>query len=68
MNPKLSPPTIHGEVVEREIKPVQASALSQHLWSEVCVWATYYWQQVAKHPQISDEFRAIAEQYGHMMG
>ncbi|HNI63533.1 MAG TPA: type II toxin-antitoxin system HipA family toxin YjjJ [Agitococcus sp.] len=67
MLPMRFAPTIHGEVVEREIKPVQASALSQHVWSEVCVWATYYWQQVAKHPQISDEFRAIAEQYGRMM-
>ncbi|MFO1391347.1 MAG: HipA domain-containing protein, partial [Agitococcus sp.] len=63
MLPMRFAPTIHGEVVEREIKVAQATPLTQDIWAEVSGWAKYYWQQVAKHEDISAEFKKIAEQY-----
>ena len=68
MLPMRFAPTIHGEVVEREIKIPPATVLTQDVWSEVCSWAKYYWQQVAVDERISTEFKAIAEQYSRMMG
>lgn len=67
MLPMRFAPTIHGEVVERDIKILPPTVLTQNIWSEVCRWASYYWQQVANHSQISSEFRAIAEQYSRMI-
>ena len=67
MLPMRFAPTIHGEVVEREIKIPPATVLTQDVWSEVCSWARYYWQQVAVDERISAEFKAIAEQYSRMM-
>ena len=63
MLPMRFVPTTHGEVVERDIKIAQATHLTQDVWLQVSEWARFYWQQVANHPQISVEFRKIAEKY-----
>lgn len=61
MLPMRFAPTIHGEVVEREVKVTQATALTQEVWAEVGKWAKYYWQQVVNDERISAEFRTIAQ-------
>ncbi len=63
MLPMRFAPNTHGEVVERDIKPTQATPLTQDVWPEVSAWAQYYWQQVANDGRVSTEFKAIAKAY-----
>lgn len=63
MLPMRFAPNTHGEVVEREIRLSQATALTQAVWPMANEWATYYWSTVSVDARISDEFKGIAKAY-----
>lgn len=45
----------------RRFQPPAPMADELAAWDAVGGWAELYWQQVADHPDISDDFRQIAE-------
>jgi len=63
MLPICFAPTTHGEVVEREIKIAQPTALTRSIWAAVIEWAKVYWRKGGEYTRISAPFWAIAQQY-----
>ena len=63
MLPMRFAPNTHGEVVERDIKPTQATLLTQDIWPIVSAWAKYYWLSVSVDVRVSDDFKSIAKAY-----
>ena len=67
MLPMRFAPTIHGEVVARELKLAMPTALTQTLWAEVNAWAIEYWARVSADQRISHDFRMMARQYAQSL-
>lgn len=61
MLPMLYRPASSGELPVRRFQPPAPMADELAAWDAVGGWAELYWQQVADHPDISDDFRQIAE-------
>lgn len=61
MLPMLYRPAGSGELPVRRFQPPAPMADELAAWDAVGGWAELYWQQVADHPDISDDFRQIAE-------
>lgn len=60
MLPMLYRPASSGELLLRRFQPPVPKADDLAAWNAVAGWAELYWQQVADHPDISDDFRQIA--------
>jgi len=60
MLPMMYRPASSGELVARRFQPSAPLTDDLAAWNAVAGWAELYWQQVADHPDISDDFREIA--------
>lgn len=61
MLPMRFRPSSTGEVTAREFKPSLPKPEDQTAWLEMYSHARTYWQRIAEHPPISDDFKAIAQ-------
>ena len=61
MLPMLYRPATGGSVVARAFDPPPPRPAALPCWSEAAAVASRYWQQVAAHPGISDDFRRLAD-------
>lgn len=61
MLPMRFRPSSTGEVTEREFKPSLPRPEDQTAWLEMYSHARTYWQRIAEHPRISEDFKAIAQ-------
>ncbi len=60
MLPMRFRPSSTGEVTPREFKPTLPKPEDQAAWLEIYPHALSYWQHIAKHSPISEDFKAIA--------
>ncbi|MEW9571618.1 type II toxin-antitoxin system HipA family toxin YjjJ [Rhodanobacter sp. Si-c] len=60
MLPMLYRPAANGAVVPRVFEPPPPTPASLPHWRQGAAWAGLYWQRVAQHPAISDDFRRVA--------
>lgn len=61
MLPMLYRPAANGGLVPRDYQPPPPLPAAQAHWQQAAAWAVTYWQRVAQHPQISVDFRRIAD-------
>lgn len=61
MLPMLYRPGSSGALVSREYRPPVPTPADMRFWQQAAAWADEYWQRIAAHPEISDDFRQIAE-------
>lgn len=61
MLPMLYRPASNGAVVPRTFEPPPPLPATLSSWRQAAAWAENYWQRVAHHQAISDDFRRIAE-------
>lgn len=61
MLPMLYRPAANGAVVARTFEPPPPTPAALPYWRQAARWAALYWQRAAQHPDISDDFRGIAE-------
>lgn len=61
MLPMLYRPASNGAVVPRSFEPPPPLPATLSSWRQAAAWAESYWQRVAHHQAISDDFRRIAE-------
>ena len=60
MLPMRFRPSGTGEVVEREFKPTLPKPEDQNAWLEMHPHALAFWQRVAEHTKISNDFKVVA--------
>ena len=60
MLPMLYRPTTSGSLMPRSYQPPPPSPATLPTWQSAAAWADDFWQRVAKHPQLSADFRDIA--------
>jgi hypothetical protein len=61
MLPMLYRPASSGELVVRTFRMPTPTPADLLYWTAAAEWAEVYWQRVAQHDDISDDFRQIAE-------
>lgn len=61
MLPMQYRPGSGGAVVPSEYRPAVPTPADMRYWLQAAAWADIYWQRVAGHVEISDDFRQIAE-------
>jgi hypothetical protein len=61
MLPMLYRPAGSGEVVARDFQVTAPTAVDLPFWSVAALWAEIFWQRVAGHGGVSNDFRRIAE-------
>lgn len=61
MLPMLYRPAANGSVVARAFDPPPPTPAALPAWREATTLASLYWQRVAAHPGISDDFRRLAD-------
>ncbi|BFI94506.1 MAG: type II toxin-antitoxin system HipA family toxin YjjJ [Rhodanobacter sp.] len=61
MLPMLYRPAANGTVVARAFDPAPPTPAALPYWRQAAALASQYWQRVAAHPGISDDFRRLAE-------
>ncbi|MGH8192540.1 MAG: type II toxin-antitoxin system HipA family toxin YjjJ [Rhodanobacteraceae bacterium] len=61
MLPMLYRPGAGGALATRELQPPPPTPAALPYWQQAAAWADQYWKLVADHPEISDDFRHIAE-------
>jgi hypothetical protein len=54
-------PSVSGAVVARDFEPAVPMPADMTYWALAARWAETYWQRVAGHVSISDDFRRIAD-------
>ena len=64
MLPMLYRPATSGELVAREFRTPTPTPADFLYWKAAAAWAEVYWQRVARHDEISGEFREIAGSNG----
>ncbi len=67
MLPMRFRPSGTGEVVKREFKPTLPKPEDQTAWLVMHPHALTFWQRIANHASISDNFKAIAETSVHSL-
>lgn len=60
MLPMLYRPAVNGAIVPRTLAPELPLPADLPHWRTAAAWASLFWQRVAQHPEISDEFHGIA--------
>ena len=60
MLPMRFRPSSTGEVIDREFKPTLPKPEDQAAWLEMHPHALTFWQRITKHPEISTDFKALA--------
>jgi Uncharacterized protein related to capsule biosynthesis enzymes len=60
MLPMLYRPAANGSIVPREYQPPTPLPASLPYWQQAATWAGTFWQRVAAHPEVSADFRRIA--------
>jgi hypothetical protein len=60
MLPMLYRPAANGSLVPRDYQPPPPTPAALPHWQNAATWADDFWQRVAQHPQLSADFRAIA--------
>ncbi|MET0937107.1 MAG: hypothetical protein ABWX83_14025 [Luteibacter sp.] len=61
MLPMQYRPSVSGAVVARDFEPAVPMPADMTYWALAARWAETYWQRVAGHVSISDDFRRIAD-------
>ncbi len=61
MLPMLYRPAANGSLVPRDYQPPTPLPAALAHWQKAAAWGVTYWQRVAQHPQISVDFRRIAD-------
>lgn len=61
MLPMLYRPAANGAVLPRAFEPPPPTPAALSHWRQAAAWAGLYWQRVAQHPDVSAEFRRIAD-------
>lgn len=61
MLPMLYRPGASGALPARELQLPTPTPEASLYWQQAAAWADRYWKRVAEHPEISDDFRRIAE-------
>ena len=62
MLPMYFRPSSMGEIIKRKFDPKLPRPEDQAIWLEMYPHALKYWQRVQEFPEISDEFKEIAQQ------
>jgi hypothetical protein len=60
MLPMLYRPAANGSMPPREYQPPPPRPAALSYWQQAAAMATVFWQRVAQHPQLGEEFRRIA--------
>ena len=60
MLPMLYRPDSSGGLPVRDYQPPPPRPDALFPWQQAAMWATVFWERVAAHPEISDNFRGIA--------
>ena len=61
MLPMLYRPDSSGGLPARDYQPPTPRPDALLTWQDASTWATAFWERVAAHPEISGDFRAIAD-------
>jgi hypothetical protein len=61
MLPMLYRPSGTGAVLARSFEPAVPLPADFDAWSLAAAWGERYWRRVSEHPEISDDFRRIAD-------
>ncbi len=67
MLPMLYRPAVNGAIVPRTLDPAPPPPADLPTWRKTASWAALFWQRVAQHPGISDDFHDIAETNGAIL-
>lgn len=60
MLPMLYRPASNGSLAAREFTPPTPLPAALEHWQKAADWASTFWQRVAEHPRVSEEFASLA--------